>query len=185
MQISQEIKWSWWTGTKQRRLTLTTLWTELINVFVIDLQSYFYYIPLKKKTSADFPCLLPSIRRPWHPPLSNMNTSYSSKLKCHFAGSAWFSRVHISACVTDCFHFDLFPSALPLARPVLTNVLLRPFPLMVSISLKATVWMCYRDVLKSCRSVHLSVSLCAVVLCPLTSIVSCPALNAWSCTTLW
>lgn len=59
--------------------------------------------------------------------------------------------------------------------PTLFRRLLRPFPLMVSISLKATVSMCYRDVLRSSRSVHLS------AVCPVsyikTSVLYLPCLH--------
>lgn len=69
--------------------------------------------------------------------------------------------------------------------PPCSDILLRPFPLTVFISLKATVSMCYRDVLRSCRSVHLSAVclFCLVVHIILSSthlVVTHCRLNAWS-----
>lgn len=48
-----------------------------------------------------------------------------------------------------CYYFGFHPVLTPF-------FLLRPFPLTVFTSLKVTVSICYKDVLKRCRSVHLS-----------------------------
>lgn len=72
--------------------------------------------------------------------------------------------------------FVSFPSFVFFFDPTLFWRLLRPFPLTVSISLKATVSMCYRDVLRSCRSVHLS----TVCLSCLVVHITCPLLTSSS-----
>lgn len=79
--------------------------------------------------------------------------------------------------LTNRFFLLVFPSSLFLFPPFFLDVLLRPFLLTVSNSLKATVSMCYRDVLRSCRSVHLSsvsMSVCLISYFP-------PVVLYWPC----